>query len=475
MTQTTEARPALDAAGIVQSLRQTFDSGRTRPLDWRIAQLQALDAMITERADDLIDALAADLGKPVPETRLLELGPIQAEISHTIKHLAQWAAPHKVPTSTNLMPASSKVIPEPLGVVLVIAPWNYPVQLLLTPLIGALAAGNTVLLKPSELAGHTSATLARIIGEYLDTDAVTVVEGAVDETTALLRQRFDHIFYTGNPAVAKVVMRAAAEHLTPVTLELGGKSPAFVDSTVELATAARRIAYGKFVNAGQTCVSPDYVLVTPDAHDELVTQLGAAITASFGPDPQHSKDFGRIINDRHFARVAAMLDDDGAASVAHGGGTDAASRYIAPTVLTGVTAEHPSMAEEIFGPVLPVLQVADHGEAIEFINERDKPLALYLFSEDETVRTEVLGRTSSGGVGIGVTIFQLGVPDLPFGGVGTSGMGSYHGKDSFDTFSHRRAVLDKPLVPDTLQLVYPPFTALRRGVIKAISPLRLHR
>lgn len=474
-TNPSESDSTLDAGALVGRLRRTFDSGRTRPLAWRIAQLKALDAMLDERVDELLDALAADLGKPASEAMLLEIGPTRAEISHTLKHLERWTAPRRVPTASNLLPGSSKVVIEPLGVVLVLAPWNYPVQLVLTPLLGAIAAGNTVLVKPSEVAGHTSATLARLLAEYLDPEAITVVEGGVEDTTALLQQRFDHIFYTGNGTVGRIVMRAAAEHLTPVTLELGGKSPAYVDNSIDLAAAARRLAYGKFVNAGQTCVAPDYVLVTPDAHDEFVEHLGKVITTSFGVDPQHSKDYGRIISDKHFDRVAALLDDDGSATVAHGGAVDAATRYISPTVLTDLTADHRSMDEEIFGPVLPVLKVADHREAIDFINQRDKPLALYLFTENKEAREEVLDRTSSGGVGIGVTVFQLGIQDLPFGGVGESGMGRYHGQHSVDTFSHQRAVFDKPLVPDTLQVVYPPYTMLRKRLIKAVSPLRLRR
>ncbi|MDX3575035.1 aldehyde dehydrogenase family protein, partial [Streptomyces sp. ID05-47C] len=331
---------------------------------------------------------------------------------------------------------------DPLGVVLVIAPWNYPAQLLLAPLVGALAAGNAVLVKPSELAPATSAALARLLPAYLDTDAVAVVEGGIPQTTALLAERFDHIFYTGNGAVGRIVMRAAAEHLTPVTLELGGKSPAFVDRGTDLTVVADRLARGKFLNAGQTCVAPDYVLTDPETAAALEPLLAEAVEKVHGADPQTSGEYGRIINERHFDRLTGLLDSG---RVVVGGSSDRQDKYIAPTVLADVDPASPVMREEIFGPILPIVTADGLDDAIAFINDRDKPLALYVFSESEETRARIAAETSSGGLGHGLPLAHLTVSDLPFGGVGESGMGNYHGRYSMETFSHRKAVLEKPL------------------------------
>ncbi|MDQ0795789.1 aldehyde dehydrogenase (NAD+) [Streptomyces sp. B1I3] len=331
---------------------------------------------------------------------------------------------------------------DPLGVVLVIAPWNYPVQLLLAPVAGALAAGNAVVAKPSELAPATSSAVARLLPEYLDTDAVAVVEGAVPETTALLAERFDHIFYTGNGTVGRIVMAAAAKHLTPVTLELGGKSPAFVDRDTDLKTVASRLVSGKFLNTGQTCVAPDYVLTDPETAAALEDALAAAVEDRFGPDASASPEYGRIVNERHFDRLVGLLDSGRTVT---GGAHDRGQKYIAPTVLADVAPDAPVMREEIFGPVLPIITVDGLDEAIGFINDRDKPLALYAFTQSPAVRERLLTETSSGGVGMGLPLAHLTVSDLPFGGVGESGMGSYHGRYSLETFSHRKAVLDTPL------------------------------
>jgi aldehyde dehydrogenase (NAD+) len=356
-------------------------------------------------------------------------------------------------------------VPEPLGVVLVIAPWNYPVQLLLGPLVGALAAGNAVVLKPSEVAPATSAALARLVPRFLDSRAVAVVEGAADATTALLEQRFDHIFFTGGGGVARIVARAAAEHLTPTTLELGGKSPVWIDDTVDLDVAARRLAWGKFMNAGQTCVAPDYVLATPAVAARLTTALGRAIAAFYGDDPSTSADYGRIVADRHVERLAGLLEGE---RPAVGGTVDRESRYIAPTVVDGVRLDSALMADEIFGPILPIVHVAGLDEAIRVIRSREKPLALYVFTASRSVERRLLRETSSGAVGVGVPSAHLLVPGLPFGGVGASGSGAYHGKRSFDTFTHEKALLRKPLAPDTIGLVYPPFTSRRESFIRRV-------
>ncbi len=339
-------------------------------------------------------------------------------------------------------PAEARVVRDPLGVVLIIAPWNYPLQLALAPLVGALAAGNTALVKPSELAPATSAAIAELLPRYLGEEAVAVVEGAVPETTALLEQRFDHIFYTGNGAVGRIVMTAAAKHLTPVTLELGGKSPVVVEPGADLAVTARRIARGKFLNAGQTCVAPDYVLAIGDTAAGLEKELADAVRELFGDNPAESTDYGRIVNERHFDRLTALLDDG---RTVVGGAHDRDARYLAPTVLADVPETAPVMRAEIFGPILPVLTVPDLDAAIAFINERDKPLALYAFTESADTKRRLAEETSSGALVFGLPVSHLAMPELPFGGVGESGMGRYHGEYSIDTFSHLKAVVDKPL------------------------------
>ncbi len=373
--------------------------------------------------------------------------------------------PEKVPTPMAFQPGSSEIRPEPVGVVAVIAPWNYPVQLLLLPMVAAVAAGNAVVAKPSELAAATAAELVSLI-EAIDDPAMAVVQGGVAETTELLAQRFDHIIYTGNSRVARIVMRAAAENLTPVTLELGGKSPAIVSRNANLDVAARRIAWGKFLNAGQTCIAPDYVLVERTVHDKFVAALGEQIAEFYGSNPQISEDYARIVNAPHFHRLEKLLDSG---KVAHGGITDADTRYIAPTVLTGVKHDDPVMGEEIFGPILPVLAVSSLADAIAFVNERsqrgDKPLALYTFSENDDENDAVLGGTTSGGACVNGTLLHISNPNLPFGGVGESGMGAYHGKFGFDTFSHRRAVHTRSTRIDPA-MMYPPYTAKKQKLVR---------
>ncbi|SEE11084.1 aldehyde dehydrogenase (NAD+) [Arthrobacter alpinus] len=462
----------------VGQARQLFTTGVTKPLAWRRQQLTAMNQMLIDHKDDFTAALAADLGKHPAEAWLTEIGFLAAEIAHTLKHLQDWLKPRKTSVPLALQPATATTVLEPLGVVLVIAPWNYPIQLLLGPVIGALAAGNTVVAKPSEMAPASSAALARWIPEYL-AGAVTIVEGGVPETTNLLDQRFDHIFYTGNGRVGRIVMSAAAKNLTPVTLELGGKSPVYIDDSVDMITAARRIVWGKFMNAGQTCVAPDYVLGTDSALAKLAKELPEAIEELYGADPSHSLAYGRMINDAAFSRVAGLLaidllEESGSALVA-GGSTDAATRYIAPTVVH-VDAESALMKEEIFGPVLPLVSVESAQAAIEFINQREKPLSLYVFSEDGGVRDAFTLQTSSGALNFGVPVAHLSVPGLPFGGVGESGMGSYHGQHSIYTFSHQKAILEKPLSLDTLGLIYPPFGAVKKQIIKRfVAPARKFR
>jgi len=430
---------------------------------WRKAQLEGMRRMLTEREADFVEALRVDLGKHPVESELTEIGFVLTEISHALRHLKKWMRPRRFRTPLALAPASAKLLPEPLGHVLIIAPWNYPLQLCLAPMVGALAAGNSVTLKPSEIAPATSAALARWIPQYLDRERVYVIQGGIPETTVLLEQPWDHIFYTGNETVARIIATAAAKHLSPTTFELGGKSPTFVDASGDLRAAANRIAWSKFVNAGQTCVAPDYVLVTPDARERLLAELDAAVTRLFGADPQASESYGRIVSDRHFVRLTALMS--GKKPVV-GGTSDEKSRYIAPSILTDVVPEDVLMQEEIFGPILPVLTVADAAEAIAFINARPKPLALYVYSADKHVRRAFESETSSGALDVNVGLVHMSVPDLPFGGVGASGSGAYHGRVSFERFSHLKPVVSKPLTLDTLALIYPPYTANKAKLAK---------
>src|SRR5690606_20307129 len=353
----------------------------------------------------------------------------------------------------------------PLGVVLVIGPFNYPVQLTLGPMAGALACGNAVVLKPSESAAATSATLARLLEEYLDPEAVAVVEGGAETTSALLAERTDHVFFTGSARVGRIVAKAAAEHLTPVTLELGGKSPAIVEPGVDLAVTARRIAWAKFMNAGQTCLAPDYAIALDGVGPELERHLAEAVREMYGHSPADSPDYGRIVDDRSFDRLAAFLNGG---RLVCGGGHNREERYIAPTVLADVDPKDPVMAEEIFGPILPVLAMDTLDEAIAHVNAGEKPLALYAFTNADTTRRRLLTRTSSGAVGFNVPMAHIDVPGLPFGGVGASGVGAYHGKWSIETFSHAKAVLDKPLTPDTMQVIYPPFTSVKEKIMRRL-------
>ncbi len=442
------------AQQLLEALRETFDSGRTRSLAWRLGQLEALEALVLEREDELCEALRQDLGKSRFEAWLGELGVLRAELRHTRKHLAEWVRPERVPVPFPLQPARAEVVREPLGVVLIIAPWNYPVQLALAPLIGALAAGNCAVVKPSEIAPASSAVLAEWLPRYLDPDAVRVVQGGVPETQALLAQRWDHVFYTGNGRVGRIVMKAAAEHLTPVTLELGGKSPCFVLRDADLRTAARRIAWGKFFNAGQTCVAPDYLLVDRAVEQPLLDALGEAIHRFYGERPRQSPDYARIVNERHFDRLVGLLQGSG--QVVFGGEYDRDARYIAPTVLREVPEDAPVMQEEIFGPILPVLTYGELSEAIERVRRGEEPLALYVFGRSPGEVDRVLSETRSGGACVNDVVVHLSVPDLPFGGVGESGMGAYHGRASFETFSHRRSVLRKGTRLDP-PLRYPPY------------------
>ncbi|MBA2281061.1 MAG: aldehyde dehydrogenase family protein [Acidimicrobiia bacterium] len=470
-TATTDPDPALDANGIVQKLRATFATGVTRPAAWRREQLEGLYRLFVEGEEELVEALRLDLGRPRLEAFVGDIGHAKGELRYLAKHVERWMKPTKVKVPALAAPGRAAIQPEPLGVALVIAPWNYPIQLLLEPMAAALAAGNCVVGKPSELAPACSAAIVRLVPRYVDGDAVTIVEGGVAATTALLDERWDHIFFTGSTNVGRVVAEAAAKHLTPTTLELGGKSPCYVHSSADLGVAARRIVWGKFLNAGQTCIAPDYVLVDRAVRDDLVAELKDKVHDAFGADPARSDSYGRIVNERHLGRLRGLLDAEGSGAVVTGGpapgGVAGGDRYLAPTVVVEPDPGGPLMSEEIFGPILPVLAVDGPQGAIDFVNARPKPLALYAFSGEDEPVDAVLAGTSSGGVCVNQTLMHLLPPELPFGGVGDSGDGAYHGKAGFDRFSHHKSVLRKPTRPD-LKLLYPPYSKLAEKLVSKL-------
>jgi aldehyde dehydrogenase (NAD+) len=429
----------LTVGDIIRKQRDFFKTGRTKEVAFRIEQLKTLKQAVVENQTAIIEALKADLNKPEFEAYGTEVVVIR-EIDYAIKHIKSWTKPKKAATPIEQLPAFARIYPEPLGVVLIIGPWNYPFQLIISPLVGAIAAGNCAIIKPSEIASYTSKVLADIIQKHFVPAYVAVVEGGVETSQQLLAEKFDHIFFTGGTAIGKIVLEAAAKHLTPVTLELGGKSPCIVDADINIEYTARRITWGKFINAGQTCIAPDYLLVDKTIKQDLLDSIHKCIREFYGNEPASSPDYARIINKKHFSRLAEFLKDG---EIIIGGETNPAERYIAPTVLDRVSLEDPVMQEEIFGPILPVIEYTDVTEAIAIINERPKPLALYLFSRNKNLQQRVCRETSSGGVCINDTIMQVAVSSLPFGGIGDSGIGSYHGKASFDTFSHYKSVLNR--------------------------------
>lgn len=446
---------------LVGRLRAVHRRGVTKPLPWRLAQLDALAALLLEQRDALFAALKQDLGKSADESLVTEVGLLQREVAHTRKHLRGWLRPSRAVVPLPVQPAAAATVLEPLGVVLIIAPWNYPLLLALSPLVGAIAAGDAAVVKPSELAPATSRVIADLIPRYLDARAFAVVEGDADATTALLEQRFDLVFFTGGDRVGRIVMTAAAKHLTPVVLELGGKCPVYVDDGADLDVAADRIAWGKWMNAGQTCVAPDHVLASPRTAAALAPRLAAAARRMYGGDPLRNDAYCRIVSEHHFDRLSGLLDGGTTAS---GGGTDRPSLRIEPTVLTGVTDDDAVMQQEVFGPILPIVEVADERAAIERVADGPKPLALYVFTRPSSRSAWITG-TSSGSIGFDVPLLQLAVPGIPFGGVGASGMGAYHGRRSVVAFSHEKALLTKPTRPDTVPLLSPPFTDLKRRVL----------
>jgi aldehyde dehydrogenase (NAD+) len=443
-------------AAPISQLRQTVSTGTTRPIGWRLEQLERLERSIAARADAVLAALAADLNKP-PVEAYFELMGVQRELKLCRRELRHWMAPRPVGVPLSLQPARAEVISEPLGCVLIIGPWNYPFHLCLKPLVSALAAGNTAVLKPSELAPATASLIADLIHEAFPDSTVQVVQGDGSTAAALLEEPFDHIFFTGSERIGRLVMAAAARQLTPVTLELGGKSPAVVLADADLNVTARRLVWGKSLNAGQTCIAPDHLFVQREIADALITRMGQRIVDCFGVEPLSSPDLGRIVNREQYRRLSDLLE--GArqrGQLVHGGQCDPTGLRIAPTLIRIESPDDPLMQEELFGPLLPVLAVTDLEEAITLINRRAKPLALYLFGGSHQQQRDLLARTSSGGVAFNEVVLQASVPGLPFGGVGASGMGAYHGKAGFDTFSHRRSVLRRPFRLDA-PFRYPPY------------------
>ncbi|XP_053922653.1 aldehyde dehydrogenase family 3 member B1 isoform X1 [Cuculus canorus] len=522
-------------AGLVSCLRAAWLSGKTRPMEYRVAQLEALGRFLDEKKQDILEATALDLGKPPFEAEFSEVLLCKNELHETLNNLAHWMKDEHVERNLVTRLDSAFIRKDPYGVVLIIAPWNYPVILLLGPLIGAIAAGNCVIVKPSEMTKNTEKLMAEALPSYLDKvrsspcpclmadtikpcpvpsqhtpaphhsrsclhaqqprmlwvgmgtgcpgqmltlgtlplplqDCFAVVTAGVPETTKLLENKFDYIFFTGSPSVGRIVMTAAAKHLTPVTLELGGKNPCYVSDNCDVHNVARRVAWGRFFNAGQTCVAPDYVLCSLEMQEKLLPALREAITEFYGPNPQESPDFGRMVGDRHFQRVQALLRSG---NVAIGGQTDADTRYVAPTVLVDVQPSDPVMQEEIFGPILPFVTVANVEEAIDFINNRERPLVTYAFSSNDKVVNQVLERTSSGGFCGNDTLMHVMLTSLPFGGIGNSGLGMYHGKFTFDTFTHHRGCLHRGMGREALNAPrYPPYSQQKLGMVRAVSELK---
>lgn len=438
---------------IIQKQREFFSRGATRDIAFRKKQLIMLEKVIRHNERAIMDALFQDLHKPEFESYAAEIGILYPEIRTAVKNIYAWSKTRKVSTPLLHFLSSSYVYQEPYGVALIIGPWNYPFQLTIAPLIAAIAAGNCAIVKPSELSPATSNIIAEIVSKNFDPAHVTVFEGGVEETKMLLEEKFDYIFFTGGTAVGKIIMNAAAKHLTPLTLELGGKSPTIVHSDAHLEYAAKRIAWGKFFNSGQTCLAPDYLLIHRDVKNSFIEIFKKTIISFYGKDPSKSPDYARIINDRHFSRICSLMKSG---TIIHGGQCDPQSRYISPTIIDSVSLEDPIMKEEIFGPLFPVMTYETIEEAIAVVKSLPRPLALYLFTNSHKIESAVFNNVSFGGGCINDTVSHVGSTTLPFGGIGDSGMGRYHGKAGFDTFSHQQSILKRSNLFD-MKLRYPPY------------------
>ena len=453
----------MEFEAMVSRQREFWNTGATRSVEWRLTQLKKLEQALEEREEALCAALKADLGKAAYESWLSEIGMTLGELRFARKHLKKWAAVKRRPSAMPLFPASSRVVPQPYGTVLIMSPWNYPVQLTLVPLVSALAAGNCAVVKPSAYAPNVALVVAELLGDIFPPEYVSVVQGGRAENAALLEQDFDYIFFTGSPAVGKTVMAAAAQHLTPVTLELGGKSPVIIAPDANIPLAARRIAWGKFLNAGQTCVAPDHVYIPQNLRDAFVKELAGQIHQLYGADPLTGPDLPKIINEKHFNRVAGLL---GSGKTAVGGRTDPETRRIEPTVLVDVAESDSVMQEEIFGPVLPVLTYDSLDDLIARQQKKARPLALYIFTGDRALEKRIVSALPSGGVCVNDTVIHLANPHVPFGGVGNSGMGACHGKTGFDTFTHYRTVVRRGGLD--LPMRYAPYGGKNLNTVKKL-------
>ncbi|XP_020588551.1 aldehyde dehydrogenase family 3 member H1-like isoform X2 [Phalaenopsis equestris] len=451
------------AGELVKSLRESFSSGKTRSYAWRISQLKGIIRMIDEKEDEILNALHADLSKPRLESFVHEISIAKSSCTLAVKELQHWMKPEKVSSMLTTFPSSAEIVPEPLGVVLVIS------VLAIDPVIGAIAAGNAVVLKPSEIAPSTSALFARILPSFIDSSCIKVVEGSVPETTALLEQKWDKILYTGNAKVGRIIMAAAAKHLTPVVLELGGKCPVVVDSNVDLKVTSKRLVVGKWgSNNGQACIAPDYIITTKTFAPQLVDTLKNSLKSFYGENHMQSKDLSRIVNSHHFARILRLLDDEKiSGKIIHGGERDEKLLKIAPTLILDVPDDSLIMQEEIFGPLLPIVTVDNIEESIDMINSKPKPLGAYLFTKNKKLEENFVKTVSAGGLLINDTMMHFANPNLPFGGVGESGIGAYHGKFSFDAFSHKKAVLHRSFGGE-VSARYPPYTRQKQNFLRAL-------
>ena len=453
-----------DISQRLEQQRAFFDTNRTIDIKFRKEALKKLRNAIKINEKKIIDALYNDLRKHEFEAYTNEISIVVNEISYHLKNLRCWSKNKRVRTNLANVFASNHISSDPHGVVLIMSPWNYPFQLLLNPLVGAISAGNCAILKPAEFAVHTSAVIADIISEIFPPEYISLFKGGKDVNQALLKEKFDYIFFTGSPVLGKIVMQAASEHLTPVTLELGGKNPCIVNDCANIEVSAKRIAWGKFLNNGQTCISPDYLLVHESVKNELITQLQKHIKAFYGSNPADSQSYGRIINKHHFDRLVKLINSS---SVVFGGGYNADDLYIEPTILDKVSLSDAIMQEEIFGPLLPILEYKSVDEAMQIINSNQSPLAFYIFADKKSFINNIINKIKAGGICINDTVMNFVNHRLPFGGSGNSGMGQYHGKYSFDTFSRKRAILKQPTIID-IPLRYPPFSKWQLKFIKKI-------
>jgi aldehyde dehydrogenase (NAD+) len=440
-----------------------FKTGVTKEVNWRIQQIKKLLGLISKNEKAIAEALYKDLNKPEYESLSVEIGPVFADANYILRHIREWAEPEDVETSLFHLPGNSKVYKEPYGNVLLISPWNYPFLLTLSPLIGAMSAGNCVCIKPSEHSAHTSKMMEELINKNFDPGYIHVVQGDAAVTQEILKTRWDYIFFTGGTEIGRIIYQEAAKHLTPVTLELGGKSPCVVDKNVNVDLAAKRITWGKTINSGQTCIAPDYVFVHKDIKDKFITAVQNHIKKSYGEHPLENKDYCKIINDRQYDRLKGYLKDG---EIVAGGKFNDEKRMLEPTLMLNPPKDSPVMTDEIFGPILPIFEYSDLDEVIQFINQREKPLASYIFSKNSRIREKFLTSVSSGGACVNDTVLHISSSSMGFGGVGESGIGGYHGKSSFDTFSHRKSVMHR--MPHMLDpyLRYAPYSGKKMGLMR---------